>query len=152
MATFRLQPLLDLRRRREEQMQQRLAAATQARARAEQLLRMFETEAERRRDAITALLAGGRVDARAVQDGGLALDAAERAIEAQKQEVNKALAFEEEERGRLTAAMSERKALDRLREQHEARELAEQNRREAIVLGEIANSRAAREQMSARTR
>jgi flagellar export protein FliJ len=144
MATFRLQRLLDLRRRREEQMQQRLAAATQARARAEQLLRMFETEAERRRDAITALLAGGRVDARAVQDGGLALDAAERAIEAQKQEVNKALAFEEEERGRLTVAMSERKALDRLREQHEARELAELNRREAIVLGEIANSRAAR--------
>ena len=144
MRPFRLQRVLDLRRRREEEAQQGLAAAALARAGAEGRLRALQDDEHRRREELAALLGGGRVDAARVQSMNLHLDLCGRAIVAQDGEVARCRAVEDEARARLTRAMVERKALDRLRERHEEQIRAEERRREAIVLDEIANARAAR--------
>jgi flagellar export protein FliJ len=144
MAKFRLQRVLDLRQRREDEMRQRLGAATRARVQAEERLRAMLADEDRQRDALATLLGVGRMDAGRVMDGARMLDASASAITAQREEIARRLAFEDEEREKLTRAMSERKALDRLREHHEERERKELNHREATILGEIANAGAAR--------
>ncbi len=141
---FRLQRVLDFRRQREEEMRQRLGAATRARVQAEAELHARIVAQEALRDSLARLLSGGRVDAARVQEMGALLEVAARAIDAQREEVGRRLAFESEERGRLATAMSERKALDRLRERHDERERREELRREAVMLDEIATARAVR--------
>ncbi len=143
-SAFRLQRLLDLRRHREEEMRGRLGAATRARVAGEAVLcRRIEGE-QRLREEVAVLLSAGRIDAARVQHLGLLLDAAALAITAQRTEVAQLAEQEHQARSRLTVAMSERKALDRLRERHEERERVEENRREAGILGEIAGTRTAR--------
>lgn len=143
MARFRLQQVLELRRRREDEQQQRLAAAALARVQAEERLRAMIATQQRRREALACMLDGGRVDAARVQDMGLLVDAAAHAVTARREEVARAAAFEQEERDRLTVAMSQRKALDRLREHHEAGERRERDHQEALLLDEITTARAA---------
>jgi flagellar export protein FliJ len=147
MQRFRLQRVLEHRKRREDEMQQRLAVASLARAGAEQRLRTLQDDEQRRREALALLLAVGRVDADRVRAMSLTIELCGRAIITQQDEVSRCIAFENEERAHLTAAMVERKALDRLRERHEERERAEHRHREAIVLDEIGTTRAARERM-----
>ena len=142
---FRLQRVLEERKRREEALQGRYAAATRARVQAEGLLTMLRTAAAVRREDLAGLLAGGRVDATRVLALGQALDEAARAARTQEAEVRRRATFEEEERARLTAAMADHKALERLREQHEQRERRELLRREALTLDELATARAARQ-------
>ncbi len=137
MTRFRLQRVLDYRRRREDEMQQRLGAAVRARVEAEERLAGLLARERRQREELAARLAGGRIDAAAVRDAGLVLDTTVRAIAAQRDEVARRAAFEAEERDRLRVAMTERKALDRLRERHEEADRREQRRREALLLEEI---------------
>lgn len=144
MSAFRLQRVLDYRRRREEEMQQRHGAAVRARVEAEVRLTALIAEERRRREELGAKLGGGHIDAGDVQKLGLLIDAAGRAITSQREEVARRAAFEEEERARLAAAVSERKALDKLRERHDERERVEQNRRDALLLEEINATRSAR--------
>jgi flagellar export protein FliJ len=139
---FRLQRILDLKRWKEEQQRQRLGAAVQARLTAERRLHELQAEERRRREAMAALLAGGRVDAARVLEAARLLDAAGRAVAAQMRVVAERRAAEEAERARMVDAMRERRAFDRLRERHEERERAELQRRETALLGEIANARA----------
>ena len=143
MAKFRLQKVLDYRQRREDELRLRLAAAGRARAQAEETLAALAAEERARRDELSQMLDGGRIDAAFVREMGLLLDVCGRAITAQREEVARRGAFENEERIRLTTAMSERKALDKLRERHVEREYKEFNRREALVMEEIATARAA---------
>ncbi len=150
MTTFRLQRVLDLRKRAEEAARQQLGAATIARLAAEEEMRRRLHEEQRLREEVAALLTGGRVDAHRVQGLGLLLDAAARAIHEQEAAVSRCAAHEKEARVRLTAAMSSRKAMDKLREHFEERVRAEEKRREAVMLGEIANARAAREEPARR--
>ena len=138
MTPFRLQRVLDYRRQREEQLQQRLAVAVAARLRAEGELATLQAGEQRQRDALATLLSGGRVEAGRVRDGGLALEAQGRAVQTQQTAIGRQLAFEQEERERLTAAMVERKALDRLRERHEQRERERERRQEGLLLEAIA--------------
>lgn len=125
-------------------MRQRLGTATRARVQAEERLRAMMADEGRQRDALGLLLGVGRMDAGRVLDGVRMLDASAHVITVQQEEIARRLAFENEEREKLTRAMSERKALDRLREHHEERERKEMNHREATILGEIANAGAAR--------
>ncbi len=143
--TFRLQRVLDLKRWKEERQRQRLGAAVQARLAAERRLHDLLAEERRRREALAALLAGGRVDAARVLEASRLLDAATRAVAAQTRVVAERRAAEEAERARLVEAMRERQALDRLHERYREHERVEQNRREAAALGEIATTRAARQ-------
>lgn len=149
MTQFRLQRVLDHRKRREDELQQRLAAAMAALAHAENDLTLLIAEEARQRDELSRLLSGGRVDAGQIQMLGYTLAAYARSIAAQREEVCRRIAFEDEERGRLNSATSDRKALDKVKEQHERRELIDRNRRERELLEEIATARAARLRMAA---
>jgi flagellar export protein FliJ len=144
MSRFRLQRVLDLRRRAEEAAQQGLATAAQARVGAEERLRALHDDEQRQREELSAMLAGGRIDAGRIGARSLHIELCGRAIDAQRAEVARCLAVEHAARARLTQAMVERKALDRLRERHEQRVSAEEKRREAVFLDEIACARAAR--------
>lgn len=144
MPAFRLQRVLEWRKRREEAAQQGLALATLARAGAEERLRALQQDEQRRREELAVLLASGRLDAGRVLSMNLLIEACGRAIATQQGEVARCRAAEEEARTQLTRAMMERKALDRLRERHEQRARVEERRREARVLDEIANARVAR--------
>lgn len=142
MATFRLQRVLDVRRRREDELRQRLAAAIRAREAAEQrLLFLMQSELDRR-DELAVRLAAGRVEAQAFQDAQAALDILSSLVQAQRDAVQRAVMLEAEERAAAARAMSERKALDKLRERHEDSERIAANRREALIIDEIATARA----------
>jgi len=149
MARFRLQRILDYRQRREEQMRQRFGAAVSARVRAEQDLATLDAAVERERVSLGRLLAEARVDAGTLRDRNANLELYARAVEAQREAVARALAFENEERGHLTAAMADRKALDTLRDRHIEWERREDLRKDALVLDEIAGRRALRERLAA---
>jgi flagellar export protein FliJ len=140
MKPFRLQSVLEHRKRREDELQQRLANATAARTEAETRLHMLIDEQRRQRDTLAAKLAAGPIDAREVKERAYLLDSFERAVEQQRDDVARRAAFEEEERARLTVAVQERKALDLLRERHEERERSEEIRRDGLVLEEIASA------------
>lgn len=149
-GAFRLQRVLDERRRREDAAQQRVAAATLAVARAEELLRALAHAAAQQREELAAMLAGGRVDAARVVERGVALDGAVQAVRAQEAEVARRAAFLSAERDHLTAAVVERRAIERLRERHQQRVRLEGLHREALILDEIATSRAARDRAHGR--
>lgn len=142
MARFRLQKVLDHRRRHEDEMRQRVALAVAARARAEDALRRMQESEDAQRGDMLRLLSAGRVNAAHVHAMGLLLETAERAIRAQAEDITQRATFEQEERARLTAAMVERKALDRLRERHEERERADRVRQDNHLMEEIASRRA----------
>ena len=141
---FRLQRVLDLRKRVEEEAQQRLAAASHARVAAERRLTDLRADEQRRREELGALLAAGRVDADRVRAANLLLELCGSAIVSQQSEVGRRLEVESEERVRMTKAMVERKALDKLRERHQEQLYAEEKHHEAVFMDEIANARAAR--------
>lgn len=138
MPPFRLQRVLDLRKRREEELQQRLALAAGARGRAEAELNRLLTDEQRRREELAALLARGAIDPGQVRELGLLLEVRGASIVAQREAVARALAFEAEERTRLIAATVDRRALDKLQARHDERERREANHKEALLSDEIA--------------
>src|SRR5579875_1460341 len=144
MSAFRLQRVLDLRKRREEEALARLAAASQARAATEAALEALIAEERLQRDALAQRLAGGRVDPGEVREFGRVLDVYAQAIAGKRAELQRRFEEEEQARAMLTAATIARKALDRARERHEERESAERQRQENSFLDEIASLRAAR--------
>jgi flagellar export protein FliJ len=144
---FRLQKVLDHRRKREDELQQRLAGVTLARVQAEEVLAGRIAAEQARHQELSSLLTGGRVDAARIQNLGLLLEGAARAVNTQRDEVARQMVAEDQARARLTVAMMERKALDRLRDRHVERERVEANHREAVTLDEIAGARAARDRM-----
>ena len=149
MAGFRLQRVLELRRRKEEELQQRLALAAAARVRAEAELQAQIDDEQRRREEIAALLRAGRLDPGHVRELGAMLEARGQAIARQREAVIRAVAFEEEERVRLVHATVERRALDTLHQRHEERERLAARRIEATLIDEIAGNGAARVRLAA---
>lgn len=148
MAQFRLQRVLDLRKRREEEQLGRLALATQARMRAQGELDGLVAEEQAQREALGARLQG-RIDPGEVAEFGRILNLYGVAIAGKRAELERRIAAEETERLGLTAATIDRKALDRVRERHVERETAERNHREAGFLDEIAAARSTRIRLAA---
>jgi flagellar export protein FliJ len=144
MSAFRLQRVLELRKRREEEALTRLAAASRARAATEAALAALIAEERLQRDALAQRLAGGRIDPDKVREFGRVLDVYAKAIAGKRVELQRRFEEEEQARAALTAATVARKALDRARERHEEREHAERQRHENSFLDEIATLRAAR--------
>jgi len=126
-------------------MRVRLATATRAREQAEQRLMQLLSSELHRREAVATELGAGRVGAPVLQEAQVALDTLAQMVQAQREQVRRAVMFEEEERAAAARAMSERKALDRLREQHASRERIAAGRREALVIDEIATANAWRQ-------
>jgi len=138
MPAFRLQRVLDLRKRREEELQQRLALAAAARVRAETTLSRLLLDEQRRREELAALLSRGAIEPGLLRELGLLLEVRGASIVAQREAIKRASAFEAEERTRLIAATVDRRALDKLHERHDEREREEANHKEGLLLDEIA--------------
>jgi flagellar export protein FliJ len=144
MPRFRLERLLDLRKRRELALQQRVALAVAARLRAQAELNRLEADEQMRREQLGLLLTADRMQPGEVRELGQLLELRTRTIGMQNDELARCLAFEAQERTRLIEATVARQALDKLRERHVEQERLAENRREAIVMEEIANARSAR--------
>ncbi|HEV8637864.1 MAG TPA: flagellar export protein FliJ [Chloroflexota bacterium] len=116
---FRLQPVLNYRRDREEALQLELAALM-AEERAERgrldALRQASAQAM---DDVFGLQARPRTDVAAIQHGLLYLEAITAAIAAQSEVVARVAERVEAKRQEVVAAMQARKAIEKLKERHE---------------------------------
>lgn len=141
--TFRLDPVLDLRRRREELVQGEYAqaihavAAQQERAVAAEAALAGATEALREASTGPAQL----LELRALNGE---IDRQRRILAHEREMVSRMEEIAEERRLELVQASRDREALDTLRRRAEAVFTAEENRREQVVLDELATRRAAR--------
>lgn len=143
LFTFRLDPVLEIRRRREETVQGELAQAI--RAAAEQ-----QERAEAARQAVEAAvestrMAGGQamqiLELRAMNDE---IGRLRRVAEHEREMVLRMEEIAEDRRGELIQASRDREALDGLRRRAEEAFRHEENRREQEVLDELATRRAMR--------
>lgn len=145
---FRLEPVLDVRRRREELVQGEYAQAI--RALAAQQERAVAAEV-RVREAVEAMRAGAETTMQLRDLRGLSDEVGRlrRALEHETEMVGRMERLAFERRDELVRASREREALDTLRRRAEAAHRAEENRREQVVLDELATRRAARRRAGA---
>jgi flagellar export protein FliJ len=133
---FRLEPVLELRERREELAQGELARAIGALAAQQEAAIAAEREVEARLAAMRGLQ-GGVVEIarlRAAHDG---LQHARRVADHERQGVAHMEAVAADRQGDLVRASQDREALARLRRRQLADHEQESRRREAVVLDEI---------------
>lgn len=147
---FRLETVLDHKRRVEEMAQVEHAQAQAVQVREEGALAQLQMSesngfAELERQRLT-----GRLDIESLQLGMAFLDALKLQIQRQEQIVTRVRRATEAKREQLVTAMQERKTLERLREKQYADYLAEANRREAAAIDDLVVMRHAREMIETR--
>lgn len=134
---FRLQPVLDHRRRVEEQAQLEHAQAEAARQREEGALAGLRHAEESAFEELERQRFTGVLDVEALQLGMGYLDVLKLQIQRQEGIVTRVCEHVDARREHLVACMQERRVLDRLREKQLAAFSAEQNRLEAAAADEI---------------
>ena len=144
MSAFRLQRVLDLRKRREDEALARLATATHARVACEGALTALLADEQAQHETLSRRLSGGSIDPGEIGEFGRVLDVYARAVAAKRLELQRRVEDEDAARAALTSATIDRKALDKAKERHTERETVAQNRKESGFLEEIAAARAAR--------
>jgi flagellar export protein FliJ len=148
--SFRLQPVLTLKERREEQLQVDLAACQATEEELRQALERLRFEQRARTQQLGQLTSDGPLDLTSINAAHHYLNHVERRVEQQRVVTARARVATEETRGALTTAMQERKALEKLRERQ--REALRQHLRllETTQAEETATSRFLRVQASAK--
>jgi flagellar export protein FliJ len=141
---FRLDQVLDLRRRAEEQQQLALHARIEEEARLRAELDDLVARREERIAALTAQRRRGRVDPKMLEATLNYVESVEIAIQQQTAEITAAQGRVEGQREALVAAMRDRQALEQLRDQHAAAAHREADRREAKDVDDIVSARFAR--------
>jgi len=144
VSAFRLQRVLDLRKRREDEALARLATATNARVTCEDALRALIADEQAQRETLAQRLSGGHIDPGEIAEFGRVLAVYAQAVAGKRFELQRRREDEDAARAALTSATIDRKALDKARERHVERETLAQNRKESSFLDEIAAARAAR--------
>jgi flagellar protein FliJ len=147
---FRLQTVLDHKKRLEELAQVEHARAQAAQVREEGALQSLTdaesngfAELERQRHT-------GRLDIESLQLGMAYLDALKVQIQRQEQVVHRVRRATAARRDQLVAAVQERKTLERLREKQHQEFLAEEARREATALDDLVIMRHTRQMIETR--
>ena len=116
---FRLQPVLNLRRDREEALQLELAALV-AEEQAEQgRLNVLREASIQAMNDVFGLQSRSRTDVGAIEQGLLYLEALTAATVAQEELLARVSERVEAKRQEVVAAMQERKAIEKLKERHE---------------------------------
>jgi flagellar export protein FliJ len=144
VSAFRLQRVLDLRKRREDEALARLATASSARSTCEKALDALIADERTQHETLSRRLSGGSIDPGEIGEFGRVLDVYARAVAAKRLELQRRIEDEDAARAALTSATIDRKALDKAKERHTERETVAQNRKESGFLEEIAAARAAR--------
>lgn len=141
--TFRLDPVLDLRRRREEVLQGEYAQAIRALAAQQERAVAAEEALAEATGTLRAASAGPvqLLELRALNDEIVRL---RRILAHEREMVSRMEDVAEERRQELVQAARDREALDTLRRRAESAHRAEENRREQGVLDELATRRASR--------
>lgn len=141
MATFRLQSLLDYRRQLEDEQTRALAGVTAE----EQAVRAAIVALNRHRDeqtgALAALMASGAFDADGYIQRAAYLDAIGLALGQQAAALDEAMARVQERRAALLEALTDRRVLERLRDQQAEAAALEGNRVEARDVEDLVMSR-----------
>jgi flagellar export protein FliJ len=114
--SFKLQPVLNLKERRQEQLQVVLAAQQAEEERQRQTLVALEEERGRRMHELGGFCGGGTLDLTVIDAAMLYLDVVDDAVITQTDVAAQATAATEAAREALTTAMQERKALEKLAE------------------------------------
>jgi flagellar export protein FliJ len=141
---FRLEQVLDLRRRAEEQQQLALHARIEEEARLRAELDDLVARREARIASLTAQRRRGPVDPKMLEATLNYVESVEIAIQQQNAEITAAQGRVEGQREALVAAMRDRQALEQLRDQHNAAAHRETDRREAKEVDDIVSARFAR--------
>lgn len=148
--TFKLQRVLDLRRRTEDDLRRRVAAIEAERVAAEDRLRAVQRAIEAGRAEQRTMLAGasagprglpGRLDAAALRTQTSAVMSSLAQAHRLALELTGILKRLESARAELLKASAERKAVELLRERQYEEWKREQGRREIALLDEIGASR-----------
>jgi flagellar FliJ protein len=142
--TFRLQPVLNLKELREEQLQVDLAARQAEEERQRQMLAALEAEQSRQLGELGRLTGGGPLDLTCVDAALSYLHRVQGRVVDQAEAAARANAATAATRDALTAAMRERKVLEKLREQQRAALRQHLRQLEANQADETAISRFAR--------
>jgi flagellar FliJ protein len=134
---FRLERVRALRERAEEQAREELASSLSVRMKGEAMLRAAAdsvSDAQRvRRDSSIIAISGAELLALQAY-----LERAERARESAALELDRRDAEVDARRAALTARSQERQVLERLKERRRVAHVREQERREGVLLDEIA--------------
>lgn len=149
MTAFRLQRVLDIRKRRQDEALARLALAANARAATEAALTTLIAEERLQHEALSQRLSGGRIDPGEIAEFGRVLDVYLQAIAGKRIELQRRFEDEDAARAALTAATIDRKALDKAKDRHVERETVAVQRKESSFMEEIAAARATRQRMTA---
>ncbi|TAK79392.1 MAG: flagellar export protein FliJ [Dehalococcoidia bacterium] len=143
---FRLQRLLDYRRRLEDGQALALAEATAEECRVRNAIAMLERQREEQTAALGTLLGGGVFGAEEYSRRAAFLDAAARALEVEAEALKAAAAHVVESRQALVEALKDRRVLERLRDRQAEAAGVEDGRREARETDDMVTARRQRAQ------
>lgn len=138
MTRFRLEPVLKLRRHREEARKRELAEAVAAENERKDAALRYAQMRQEQTQAMRRQGGSGQLDMRSLIDYRVYLGRLDREIRDQLRSVAVAEKKTAERREHLTRAMVDRKAIDKLARRHAERQRLEQDRRETAELDEMA--------------
>ncbi|MFA7249287.1 MAG: flagellar export protein FliJ [Dehalococcoidia bacterium] len=138
---FRLQTLLEHKARLEERQMLVLAARDAERRRAGDVLQVLHEAAVEQLRHMETLARDARIDAQQHRDAVAYLSRLEASIVLQRDVIAEAESRVQEGRDALVAILKEKRALERLREQHESEVALEDGRRESRMVDEITSAR-----------
>lgn len=143
---FRLEQVLELRRQREEQEQLALRALLDEQRSEQGRLDQLRSRQQSHIAAIAARARAGAFDATELEQAQRYLDRLAAEIEAQTLALSHCESRVEAQRGALMQALQGRRALEQLKEQHEAATRLDERRAEAKVADDIATTRFVRKE------
>ncbi|MGE3855623.1 MAG: flagellar export protein FliJ [Dehalococcoidia bacterium] len=138
---FRLQALLDQKRREEDEAMRALGAHEGDLRRATETLEILREAEETQLRHLDDLARAERFDAEISADATAYLERVEHSIAAQRGAIEEAEARVAESRDALMEVLKEKRALERLREQHLEHEAREAGLREAREVDDITTAR-----------
>jgi flagellar export protein FliJ len=141
---FRLQTVLDVKRRLEDVQQQELSALSQQRLIAEEALLLLAQQAEEQENALAERVADGRIHLPDVQAALTYIEAVRVSIAQQRDRASELEQKVRESRERLAGIARERHMLELLRDRHAAAARAEADMQDQRAADELVSQRFAR--------
>jgi flagellar export protein FliJ len=143
-SEFRLQPVLSYKSQMKDALEMEFARLKLAHQREQELLVALQQTAERELDTLCERQVG-LIDCQDIQLRQDYLEALHDNVVQQSGRVEDAEQRADDKRGELVETMQDQKALEKLRDHHQARVLKEMDRREARAVDDIVTSRYGRE-------
>ncbi|GIW07965.1 MAG: hypothetical protein KatS3mg060_2770 [Dehalococcoidia bacterium] len=138
---FRLEPVLEMRRRRTEALEREFAALERQRLERVAAIDALRAELATTRAGLLARLGSGKLDLRAMAQAQAYAERLERRIAAEEMSLADLVARCDAKRRELVGAHQEQKAIEKLKERYQARSAEEARTQEIRQADEIATVR-----------